>query len=84
MDLPIQSLTMFQRVAAVVASHLSVDQATLAETSTFEEMGADSLDLVEVVMQIEDHFNIEIPDEVAEDWKTLGDVVAHVDAALKT
>lgn len=46
---------------------------------TFEEMGADSLDLVEMVMALEEHFDIEIADEDAEKLKTVADVCAYLD-----
>ena len=44
------------------------------------DLGEDSLDRVEIVMQLEDELNLEIPDEDAEKWKTVADVIAYVDA----
>ena len=55
------------RVKKIVVEHLSVDAAKVTETSSFiDDLGADSLDTVELVMAFEEEFNIEIPDDAAE------------------
>lgn len=67
------------RVKKIVVEHLGVDEAKLSENSSFvEDLGADSLDTVELVMKFEDEFNIEIPDSAAEKIITIKDAVAFI------
>ena len=67
------------KIREIVAEQLGVDAATLAsEANILEDLGADSLDVVELVMAIEEEFDIEIPDEAAESMRTLGDVEKYV------
>lgn len=69
------------RVKKIVVEHLGVDEAKLSENSSFvEDLGADSLDTVELVMKFEDEFNIEIPDSAAEKIITIKDAVAFINA----
>ena len=56
----------------------------IAEASFIEDLGADSLDTVELVMALEEEFEIEIPDEEAEKITTIQEAVNHIDAFLKT
>lgn len=69
-----------ERVIAIVADRLNVprEQITL-ETSFTTDLSADSLDIVELVMEIEDEFGISIPDEEAENIKTVGDAVRYIE-----
>jgi len=69
-------------ITSVVADQLGVDAAEIKESSSFvEDFGADSLDLVELVMAFEDEFGVTIPDEEVENIKTVSDaadfIVAH-------
>ena len=67
------------KIRDLVAEQLGVDIATLTpEANILEDLGADSLDVVELVMAIEEEFDIEIPDEDAESMRTLGDVEKYV------
>ena len=67
------------KVRDLVAEQLGVDAGTLSpEANILEDLGADSLDVVELVMAIEEAFDIEIPDEDAESMRTLGDVEKYV------
>jgi acyl carrier protein len=67
------------RIRGLVAEQLGVDAGTLSsEANILEDLGADSLDVVELVMAIEEEFDIEIPDEDAESMRTLGDVEKYV------
>lgn len=71
----------FESVKAVVVEQLSVDANEVKPESRFiEDLNADSLDVVELVMALEEKFSIEIPDEEAEKIKTVNDVVAYIDA----
>ena len=69
----------FERVKNVIVDQLSVDadEVTL-EASFFDDLGADSLDIVELIMGLEIEFDIEIPDEDAEKISTVGDAVEYI------
>jgi acyl carrier protein len=65
-----------QRVKEIVVEHLGVDESKVTEASSFiDDLGADSLDTVELVMAFEEAFNVEIPDDAAEKIQTVGDAV---------
>ncbi len=71
----------FESVKAVVVEQLSVDANEVKQESRFiEDLNADSLDVVELVMALEEKFSIEIPDEDAEKIKTVKDVVDYIEA----
>lgn len=71
----------FDRVKKIVVENLDVDGDKVAEAANFiDDLGADSLDLVELVMAFEEEFNIEIPDDVQESIRTVGDAVTHIKA----
>lgn len=70
--------TIESRVKEVIAENLGVVAADIKlENSLEDDLGADSLDAVELVMSLEDEFEIDVPDEHAEPWKTVGDVVKY-------
>jgi len=70
-----------QRIREVVAEQLGVERADVhAESIILEDLGADSLDVVELVMALEEEFDVEIPDESVEAMRTIGDVEAWVAA----
>ncbi len=72
------------KVVKIVAEHLDVEEGKVSETSSFvDDLGADSLDQVELVMAFEEEFNIEIPDEAAEKIATVSDAVAFIEKATK-
>ena len=67
------------RVKKIVVEHLNVDEAKIAEDASFiDDLGADSLDTVELVMAFEEEFDIEIPDDAAETIQTFGDAVKFI------
>ncbi|MEL6285196.1 MAG: acyl carrier protein [Pseudomonadota bacterium] len=69
----------FERVKKIVVENLDVEADKVAESASFiDDLGADSLDLVELVMAFEEEFNIEIPDDVQENIRTVGDAVTHI------
>ncbi len=69
----------FEDVKKVVVEQLGVSEAEVNEKSSFvDDLGADSLDTVELVMALEEAFGLEIPDEEAEKIKTVGDTVKYV------
>lgn len=69
---------MFEKVKAIMADKLSISEDEITMDSTFEDLGADSLDIVELVMALEEEFDIEISDEQAESAKKVGDVVNYL------
>ena len=72
----------FDKVKAIVVEQLGVDEAEVTIDSTFiDDLGADSLDIVELIMAFEEEFDIEIPDDVAEKIKTVKDTVEYIDSA---
>ena len=73
-------MSTFDKVKAIVVDQLQQDADNVTPNSTFvDDLGADSLDIVELIMRFEDEFGIEIPDEKAEKIKTVSDVVKYID-----
>lgn len=69
----------FEKVQEKVADQLSIDPEDVTMESSFiDDLGADSLDIVELLMALEEEFDIEIPDEEAEKLVTVGDVVDYI------
>ena len=70
----------FEKVKSIIADQLDVEEEkVVAEASITEDLGADSLDMVDLVMSIEEEFDIEVPDEAVENIKTVVDVVAYIE-----
>ena len=70
----------FEKVREIIAEQLDVDTEEISlDTSLTRDLEADSLDAVEIIMAIEDEYSIEIPDETAEEFKTVGDIVKCVE-----
>ena len=71
---------MFEKVKNIIVEQLDLDNTVelTLETSLKEDLDADSLDAVEVIMALEEEFDIEIPDEDAEGFKTIGDIVEYI------
>lgn len=73
----------FDRVKKVIVEKLEVDENQVTPQASFaEDLGADSLDVVELIMALEDEFNIEIPDEHAEGIRTVQDAVNYIESRL--
>ena len=73
-------MSTFDRVKKIVKEQLGVEEDEIQMSSTFvDDLGADSLDIVELIMAFEEEFNIEIPDEQAKKIKTVEDVVKYID-----
>jgi acyl carrier protein len=71
-----------ERVKKIVVEHLGVDADKVKNEASFiDDLGADSLDTVELVMAFEEEFGIEIPDDAAETIQTVGDAVKFIDKA---
>ena len=68
-----------ERVKKIVVEHLGVDDAKVTESASFiDDLGADSLDTVELVMAFEEEFGIEVPDEAAEKLQAVSDVISYI------
>ncbi len=69
----------FDKVRDVIVDQLNVEEADVTEEASFiDDLGADSLDIVELVMALEEQFGISIPDEEAENIKTVADAVSYI------
>ncbi|MES2463677.1 MAG: acyl carrier protein [Armatimonadota bacterium] len=74
-------MSTFDRVKKVVVTQLEVSEDEVTSTASFvDDLGADSLDVVELVMGLEEEFDVEIPDEDAEKIATVGDAVTYIDS----
>lgn len=75
--------TVFERVTKVVVDRLGVDESEVKVEASFrEDLGADSLDVVELVMELEDEFDMEISDEDAEKIATVGDAISYIEGKV--
>ena len=72
------------RVKAIIVDKLGVDEGQVTENAAFTtDLGADSLDTVDLIMEFEKEFDIKIPDEQAEKIQTVGDAIAYIEEAKK-
>ena len=73
----------FEKIKKIIAEQLQADiDAIKPETNLMKDLEADSLDAVEIIMEIESEFGIEIPDEEAEKFQSIDDIVKYVDSKL--
>jgi acyl carrier protein len=74
----------FEKVRAILVDQLGIDdeEKITMDASITDDLGADSLDVVDLVMSLEEEFDIEIPDEDVENMKTVGDIVKYVESKL--
>ncbi|MCC8119147.1 MAG: acyl carrier protein [Bacteroidales bacterium] len=68
------------RVKQIIVQYLSVDPAAVTDSSTFADLGADSLDTVDIIMAFEKEFDIKIPEDQSDKIQTVGDAIAFVEA----
>ncbi len=68
----------FDKVKSIVAEQLGVDQEEIEMKTSFEDLNADSLDIVELIMALEEEFDLEIPDEDMENIQSVGQVVEYI------
>jgi len=72
-----------EKVTEIIVEQLGVSADQVKpESNLIEDLGADSLDAVELVMAVEEEFGIEVPDEEAEKLRKVGDIISHVEGAL--
>ena len=70
----------FEKIRGIIVDQLGIEETEVSLESTFEDLGVDSLGIFEVIMAIEEEFNIQIPNEDAENIKTIGDAVKYVES----
>ncbi|MGN1154873.1 MAG: acyl carrier protein [Agathobacter sp.] len=72
----------FEKIKELIIDQLALDESTVItmDTSLVDDLEADSLDAVEIIMSIEDEYGIEIPDEAATEFKTIKDLVEYVES----
>lgn len=74
----------FDKIQEIISNHFGVEKDMVSEDTSFEEdLKADSLDLIELIMAIEDEFDLEVEDENMVDIISVGDVVSYISKALK-
>jgi acyl carrier protein len=78
------AMDMKKRIVEIIATQLGIDQADITpQANVVDDLGADSLDVVELIMALEEEFNLEIPDEEAEKIKNVQDIFTYLESALK-
>ena len=71
-------MAIFDKVKTIVIDQLGVDEEEVTMATSFEELNADSLDIVELIMALEEEFELDIPDEDAEKIRTVGQIVDYI------
>jgi len=78
------AVDMKKRIVEIIATQLGIDQADITpQANVVDDLGADSLDVVELIMALEEEFNLEIPDEEAEKIKNVQDIFTYMESVLK-
>jgi acyl carrier protein len=72
-------LDIFEKVRSLIAEQLDIDEDKITLETTFEDIDADSLDVVELVMALEEEFDLEIADEAVENIKTVADIISYIE-----
>lgn len=71
----------FEKVASILAEQFDVEKKVIKmDTNLQDDLGADSLDVVDILMSLEDEFDVEVPDEEIENIATVGDIVSYIEA----
>lgn len=75
-----ENIMYFEKIAEIIAEKFDIDvNEVKLTTNIFDDLGADSLDIVDMLMMLEDQYNVTIPDEIAMEIKTIGDVVNYIE-----
>jgi acyl carrier protein len=74
----------FEKVKAILSEQFDVEEDTITlDTNIAEDLGADSLDIVDLLMSLEDEFEIEVPDDEIENIKTVGELVKYIEGNVQ-
>jgi len=83
-DHEMTAVDMKKRIVEIIATQLGIDQADITpQANVVDDLGADSLDVVELIMALEEEFNLEIPDDEAEKIKNVQDIFTYMESALQ-
>jgi len=74
----------YDKVKDIIANQLSVDKSIINNNTTFSDVNADSLDVVDVLMALESEFDLQIPDEEVDNFNTIGDLASFITKMLKS
>ena len=73
-------MTVFEKLQAIIADQLELDAETITpDSNILDDLGADSLDVVDLIMSVEDEFGIEVPDEALEEIRTVDEMVKYIE-----
>ncbi len=75
-------MDIFEKVRSLIAEQLDIDEEEINPKTTFEDLDADSLDVVELVMALEEEFDLEISDEAVENIKTVADIIDYIEKSV--
>ncbi len=73
---------LFEKIRAIICDYFELDEDEVTPETTFADIGADSLDMVDLAMSLEDDFRVEVTDEALERFVTVADVVEYIEASL--
>ncbi len=73
---------LFEKIRAIICDYFELDEDEVTPETTFADIGADSLDMVDLAMTLEDDFRVEVTDEALEKFATVADVVEYIESAL--
>ena len=71
-------MSLSDKIKYILSAKLNVESAELTDNTSFDDLNADSLDVVEMIIALEEEFDIEIPDEDSETFRTVGDVMEYI------
>ena len=73
-------MDIFEKLKAIIADQLELDEETISyDSHILDDLGADSLDVVDLIMSVEDEFGVEVPDEALENIRTVEDMVKYIE-----
>ena len=73
----------FEKIRKLIATQLGIGEEEIKEETTFGDLGIDSLEIFEIIMDLEDEFHIEIPNEDVEDIKSIADINKYIESKVK-
>jgi acyl carrier protein len=77
-------MVVHDKVKEIIANQLAVNIKDITDNTTFSDINADSLDVVDIIMALESEFNLQIPDEEVDNFNTIGDLASFITKILKS